>query len=153
MAIKRVNPPEDWWHKLGVKMRNLYRQETFDADKNVYGSDWAGGKYSPEYEEYKKKGDNPHQAAAYAKRVTAVFSTATYKDLKATEPKAVKNGVEFGFKAYGDSVRSLAKRGKDYTLTSKDKPLPKKVVKEIVKRYNSYIKKNSKNTTRHHRKK
>ena len=152
MAIKNVIPPKRWWHKLGVKMRNLYRQETFDADRNVHGTAWAGGKYSPEYAAYKKKGDNPKQAAAYANRVTAVFTSATYQDLTAKEPKAVLGGVEFGYYSKGDVVRRLARRGKDYTLTSKDKPLPDKVVKEIGIRYNKYIKKNSKNTTRHHRK-
>jgi len=152
--IKRVRPPKSWWRSIGLKARNLYRRETFDKGQNVYGDDWAGGKYSPEYAAYKSRGGrNDRQSAAHKDQVTPIYTADTFRDLKRTKIRAKGGGVEFGFSSRGDVVRKLAKRGKKYTLTSEEKPLPDAVVKYVTNEYNKYIKKNSKGRTRHHRKK
>ena len=77
-----------------------------------------------------------------------------YKDMIFEKGKTAYGTKYLNGKYSADyKVKSLRDRfGKKGTLTSKDQPLPDKIVKYILKEYNKYIKKNSKNKTRHHRK-
>ena len=173
--IKKVNPPASWWRRTGLKSRNLYRRLTFDAGKSVYGGKWMDGKYSQYPSKWvmiagikkEHRQGAPKEGYSYAQAkagnmlkrqtntsVKPIVSGDLYLDLNKTKINVKKNGVEFGFSARGHIVKGLRERFKEKgTLTSKDKPMPTKVSKFVAKKYNEYLKKNSKNTTRHHRKK
>ena len=146
MAIKKLTDKK-FWNDVGENARDLYRKEIFEKGKNVYGSKWWDGKYSPQYTIAKKSGKIPRSASAFRSKVTAVLTSDIFGDFKSfIKPR--HNGVQLGYPTFGDRVARLRKAGKKGTLTSTDKPLPDKVRNYITKEYNKYIKKNSKNRTR-----
>ena len=149
MAIKKLTD-RNFWNKVGKNARDLYRKEIFEKCKNVYGSKWWDGRYSPQYTIAKKSGKIPRSASAFSSKVTAVLTSDLFKDFKGfIKPR--HNGVQLGYPTMGGRVDRLRKAGKKGTLTSTDKPLPDSVRNYITKEYNKYIKKNSKNTTRVHK--
>ena len=151
MAIKKFTDA-GFWSKVGKNARDLYRKEIFEKGRSVYGDKWWGGGYSKEYTIAKKSGTIKRSAGAFRNKVTAVLTSDTFKDFKGFI-KARKDGVQLGYPTMGERVAKLRRKGKVGTLTSTDKPLPDAVTKYIKKAYHDYIRKNSKNTTRKHRKK
>ena len=151
MAInKKVWGSRIFWATLGADTKIQYRNFIFDGGKNVYGDDWWGGKYSPQYGERKRGNKFKRQASAYSQDVTAILTSDTFKDFKAYL-KVEKNGFEFGFPTMGNRVADLRKRGgKAGTLTSKEKPIPTFLSKFVAKEYHNFIKRNQKDTTRTH---
>ena len=149
VAIKKITSRK-FWNDVGLEARNRYRKEIFEKGKNVYGSKWWDGRYSPQYTIAKKSGKIPRSASAFSSKVTAVLTSDLFKDFKGfIKPR--HNGVQLGYPTMGGRVDRLRKAGKKGTLTSTDKPLPDSVRNYITKEYNKYIKKNSKNTTRVHK--
>ena len=171
MAIKKF-PDRKFWNKIGKGAKERYRRYIFEQGKSVYDDDWLGGKYSTRpskwvminilkehrktapkegysYAEAKKK--NLFRRQASTKNVP-ILSSDLFKDFKKfLKPR--HNGVQFGFATRGNVVKGLRERfGNKGTLTSTDKPLPNSVRKYIVKEYRKFIKKNSKNQTRIHKK-
>ena len=151
MAInKKVWGSRIFWATLGADTKIQYRNFIFDGGKNVYGDDWWGGKYSPQYGERKRGNKFKRQASAYSQDVTAILTSDTFKDFKAYL-KVEKNGFEFGFPTMGNRVADLRKRGgKAGTLTSEEKPIPTFLSKFVAKEYHNFIKRNQKDTTRTH---
>jgi hypothetical protein len=150
VAIKKLTDKQ-FWEKIGKGARDRYRVQIFEQGKNVYGTKWWNGKYSKQYEIAKKSGEINRSAAAFRNKVTAVLTSDLFRDFKGfLKPR--HNGVQLGYPTYGDRVAKLRKKGKAGTLTSHDKPLPDSVLKYIRDEYNKYIKKNSHNKTRYHRK-
>tara|TARA_R110002096_G_C14383702_1_gene705961 strand:+ start:373 stop:825 length:453 start_codon:yes stop_codon:yes gene_type:complete len=149
--IKKITD-KSFWRRVGENARDRYKDMIFEKGKTAYGTKYLNGKYSADYRVAKASGKIKRSAAAYANKVVPVLTTDLQNDLdKFLKP--LHDGVQFGYTKQGFKVKSLRDRfGKKGTLTSKDQPLPDKVVKYILKEYNNYIKKNSKNKTRHHRK-
>ena len=146
MAIKKLTSRK-FWNDTGLEAKARYRRFIFEQGQNVYGTKWWGGKYSPEYTAIKKA-----YGGSFANRVTPVLTSDLFKDFKKFI-KVRNDGVQFGYATRGNIVKGMRdKKGKDGTLTSKDKPLPDSVRKYITDEYHKHIKKNQKNQTRIHKK-
>ena len=151
MAIKKLTSRK-FWNDTGKEAKARYRKFIFEQGQSVYGGDWWGGKYSPQYEKAKKSGKILRSAPAFANKVTPVLTSDLFKDFKKFL-KVRNDGVQFGYATLGDRVKRMRDMKKeDGTLTSKDKPLPDSVRKYITDEYHKYIKKNQKNQTRTHKK-
>ena len=171
MAVTKLSH-KPFWNRVGKEARDMIKRIIFDKGKNVYGGNWLDGKYSKRpskwvminilkehrktapkkgysYAEAKKK--NLFRRQASTKNVP-ILTSDLFKDFKKFL-KVRKNGVQFGYATRGNIVKGLRDRfGNKGTLTSTDKPLPDSVRKYVVKEYKKFIKKNSKNQTRIHKK-
>ena len=171
MAIKQLTSRK-FWNDTGREAKERYRKFIFEKGRSVYGDNWLDGKYSKRpskwvminilkehrktapkkgysYAEAKKK--NLFRRQASTKNVP-ILTSDLFKDFKKFL-KVRNNGVQFGYATRGNIVKGLRDRfGNKGTLTSTDKPLPDSVRKYVVKEYKKFIKKNSKNQTRIHKK-
>jgi hypothetical protein len=171
VAIEKLTSRK-FWNDTGLEAKARYRKFIFEQGKNVYGGKWLDGKYStrpskwvminilkqhrqsaPEggysYAEAKKRNLFRRQ---FSTKNVPILTSDLFKDFKKFL-KVRNNGVQFGYATKGNVVKGLRERfGNKGTLTSTDKPLPNSVRKYIVKEYRKFIKKNSKNQTRIHKK-
>ena len=116
---KKVKPPRSWWIELGTNAKADYRNFIFDGGKNVYGTQWFGGRYSPEYWDQKRNNEFSRQDETLGVKITAVLTGGVLQAFDAFI-KPVQNGIQFGYNSKGDIVEKLRKqRGKERSRTKR----------------------------------
>ena len=151
MAIKKLTDI-NFWRRTGRNARDIYKDIVFEKGKvGKTGIKYLAGKYSDAYKIAKASGKIKRSSGAYRNKVVPVLTGDLQNDF-GDFLKPRKDGVQLGFPTQGHKVRMLRKRfGKKGTLTSKNEPLPNKVMNYITSEYSKYIKRNQKNTTRVHK--
>ena len=117
-----------FFREVGTKVRDSYRTHIFTKALDVNDKKFKG--YREPYKSLKSKGKLKRQWSGSTGTTAPVVTQGLALDF-GTIYKTSEAGISMGWSSKGEVVKKLNKTGR--VLTSKAQPLPKGIIKELMK--------------------